>query len=58
MCLRTFNWRTRVSPQGIPYSFVERRLPRIPDYALDSIVYLYPSEAAAEDGEQIGGTAF
>jgi hypothetical protein len=58
MYLRTFKWRTRVSPQGIPYSFVERRLPRISDYALDSIVYLYPSEAAAEDGEQIGGTGF
>jgi len=33
-------------------------VPRIPDEALESVVYLYPSEAAAEDGEQIGGTGF
>jgi hypothetical protein len=58
MHFRTFSWRTRVSPQGIPYSFGERLLPRIPDYALDSVVYLYPSEAAAEDGDQIGGSGF
>jgi hypothetical protein len=58
MYSQAFRWRTRVFPQGIPYSFVERSVPRIPDNALYSVVYLYPSEAAAEDGEQIGGTGF
>ena len=33
-------------------------MPRIPDSALESVVYLYPSEADAEDGVQIGGTGF
>jgi hypothetical protein len=53
-----FRWATRFSPQGVPYSFVEHQVPRIPNDALESVVYLYPSEAAAEDGEQIGGTGF
>jgi hypothetical protein len=33
-------------------------VPRIPDRLLDCVVYLYPSEAAAEDGERMGGSAF
>jgi hypothetical protein len=33
-------------------------LPRIPDYLLDSVLYLYPSEAAAEDGVNLGGSGF
>ena len=33
-------------------------MPRIPDSALKLVVYLYPSEADAEDGVQIGGTGF
>lgn len=27
----TYRWVTRYSPQGIPYSFLEREGPRIPD---------------------------
>jgi hypothetical protein len=53
-----FRWVSRLSPEGIAYSFVERQVPRIPDEMLECVVYLYPSEAAAEDGEQIGGTGF
>jgi hypothetical protein len=37
---------------------VEPTLPRIPDEYLDCVVYLYPSEAAAEDGKQAGGSGF
>jgi hypothetical protein len=37
---------------------MEPQVPRIPNNALECVVYLYPSEAAAEDGEQIGGTGF
>ncbi|WP_156041783.1 trypsin-like peptidase domain-containing protein [Bradyrhizobium sp. URHD0069] len=33
-------------------------MPRINDAFLDCVVYLYPSEAAAEDGEKMGGTGF
>lgn len=33
-------------------------MPRIPDELLDCVVYLYPSEAAAEDGERLGGSGF
>ena len=33
-------------------------MPRIPDNLLHCVVYLYPSEAAAEDGERTGGSGF
>ena len=33
-------------------------MPRIPDKFLDCVVYLYPSEAEAEDGKRIGGSGF
>jgi hypothetical protein len=33
-------------------------MPRIPDALLDCVLYLYPSEAAAEDGERLGGSGF
>lgn len=36
----------------------ERPLPRISDQFLNSVVYLYPSEAEAEDGKPMGGTGF
>jgi hypothetical protein len=51
-------WVTRHSPSGMPYQFLEPSLPRIPDKFLNCSVYLYPSEAAAEDGERIGGSGF
>jgi hypothetical protein len=33
-------------------------MPRIPDNLLDCVIYLYPSEAAAQDGERLGGSGF
>ncbi len=33
-------------------------MPRIEDQLLDSVIYLYPSKQAAEDGERAGGTGF
>jgi hypothetical protein len=33
-------------------------VPRIPDNLLDCVVYMYPSEAAAQDGERTGGSGF
>lgn len=33
-------------------------MPRIPDLLLESVGFLYPSEAAARSGERAGGTAF
>jgi hypothetical protein len=55
---QTSKWVTRLSRRGIPYQVLERQLPRIPDRLLDCVVYLYPSEAAAEDGEKMGGSGF
>lgn len=50
-------WETRFDSRGEPFQ-VWRRLPYIDRDYLDCTVYLYPSEAAAEDGEKIGGTGF
>src|SRR5215467_13131396 len=33
-------------------------MPRVPEDFLECIVYLYPSVAAAEAGERLGGTGF
>jgi hypothetical protein len=55
---RIGKWVTRVSSRGHPYRVWEVPVPRIPDQFLKSVVYLYPSEAAADDGERIGGTGF
>jgi hypothetical protein len=52
------NWVTRYSMRGIPYQVLEPVVPRIPDNILDCVVYLYPSEAAAQDGERFGGSGF
>jgi hypothetical protein len=49
-------WRT--SARGFPYAVLERAVPRIYDYALDVVIYLYPSRKDAEDGISIGGTGF
>jgi len=40
------------------YQYLEPSVPRIPDKFLNCSVYLYPSEAAAEDGEKMGGSGF
>lgn len=33
-------------------------MPRIPDWYLDSIIYLYPCETDAKAGKKAGGTGF
>jgi hypothetical protein len=33
-------------------------MPRIPDFLLDSTIYLYPTQQDAENGERIGGSGF
>jgi hypothetical protein len=37
---------------------VEPSVPRIADHLLNSVAYLYPSEAEAEDGVKLGGSGF
>jgi hypothetical protein len=37
---------------------VDTPMPRIPDEALEGIVYLYPSVADAENGSRLGGSGF
>jgi hypothetical protein len=41
-----------------PQNRYDCRVPRIPNEWLDSVVYLYPSEEAAERGERAGATGF
>src|SRR3954451_5645650 len=47
-------WVTRYSGRGFPYQVWEAPVPRIPDHLLECVCYLYPSEAAAIDGEKMG----
>lgn len=56
--LPTGRWVTRYSRSGIPFQGWEKPVPRIPDRLLNCVVYLYPSEAAAEEGERVGGSGF
>jgi hypothetical protein len=51
-------WVTRYSSRGNPYRYWRAAVPFISRDYLESVVYLYPSEAAAEDGKKIGGTGF
>ena len=48
----------RESANGIPHSNREaaRNVPRIPDVHLLSVVFIYPSEDAAREGAQCGGS--
>jgi hypothetical protein len=50
-------WKTRFDSRGEPFQ-VWQKLPYIDPEYLDCTIYLYPSEAAAEDGARIGGTGF
>jgi hypothetical protein len=52
------HFETRYSKGGHAVQLWVSDMPRLPDSILDCVVYLYPSEAAAEDGELIGGTGF
>src|SRR5580698_2010466 len=51
-------WVTRGTTQGLLYSYIERPMPWIEREYLECSVYLYPSEAAAENGANFGGSGF
>jgi hypothetical protein len=50
-------WKTIYSTRGNPIG-VLTLMPRIDDRLIDSVIYLYPSVEAAEEGEPSGGTGF
>lgn len=51
-------WITRYSARGAAYQIWQQAVPWIDPIFLESTVYLYPSEAEAEDGAHIGGSGF
>jgi hypothetical protein len=51
-------WVTRRSSSGHLYHVLEPPVPRIPDEYLDCVIYLYPSEVDADNGERAGGSGF
>jgi hypothetical protein len=51
-------WITRYSTRGHPYEAWEPAMPRIPDGALNQVIYLYPSVPDAETGARTGGSGF
>jgi hypothetical protein len=51
-------WIPRTSSRGFPYQVWQPPVPWIDPNYLESVVYLYPSEADAEDGNRIGGSGF
>ena len=55
---RSGRWETHYSKRGFPYQIWQRLMPWIEPEVLECAVYLYPSEAAAEDGMRIGGSGF
>jgi hypothetical protein len=48
----------RYSVRGQPIYVWKKPVPRIMDWILDCVVYLYPSAQDAEAGEAAGGTGF
>lgn len=48
----------RYSKRGYHYFVLEPEVPRIDDNLLNSVAYLYPSEAEAADGVKLGGSGF
>jgi len=48
----------RHTSRGYPDPVWTPTMPRIPDHVLDCCVFLYPSRAAAENGEPAGGSGF
>lgn len=51
-------WLTRVASDGTPFRVWRRAVPRVPDFLLDSVIYLYESEEAADRGDSAGGSGF
>jgi hypothetical protein len=54
----TGHFETRYSARGYPIQIWVRDMPRLDDRYLKCVVYLYPSEDAAKDGEKLGGSGF
>jgi len=52
------SWETRYSSRGFAYQVWQPRMPWIDPEFLECTIYLYPSEADAEDGNRIGGSGF
>ena len=51
-------WVKRYSKRDIAHEVLEPNMPRIDDGILESIAYLYASEAEANAGDKTGGTGF
>lgn len=52
-------WVTRYTyPDRVPIDVWEPPMPRVPDFLLNCVVYLYCSEQDAKDGSLYGGTGF
>lgn len=53
-----YRWRHAQGPGGTTYAVMERvpDLPRVTEYLLDAIVFVYPDEDEARRGEPHGGT--
>lgn len=51
-------WREAYSAAGLRYWRYDVPMPRIHNYIRDCVVYLYPSEDQAAQGEKIGGSGF
>jgi hypothetical protein len=49
----------KTTTSGVPYYVMEiAEMPRIEDERLEAVVYVYPTELAAEDGSRSGGSGF
>src|SRR5581483_11182825 len=53
-----YRWKEGRSYQGHAYEYLEPIVPRIPDFVLESSIYLYRSEADALAGTRGGASAF
>jgi hypothetical protein len=56
LCGHTGGYEHRYSPSGQPFHVWAKPVPRIADWLLDCVVYLYPSVQDADAGEAAGGT--
>jgi hypothetical protein len=57
-CGRPSGYELRHSVGGKPFYVWKKPVPRIADWLLDCVVYLYPSAQDADAGEAAGGTGF
>lgn len=54
----TGKYERRKSMRGVEYAVWNLPMPRIEDKILDCVIYLYPSEVDARNGERAGGSGF